>query len=275
MLFVVLSAAKSRPHLFWKKWVLVWGIPQNVRLFICQLPLWTKCESDWEGRKFVPFLLASVSLTSISAMTGKVAVKYDHVAPDFSVWVFYIIVVFWVRSAQFVLPEKHLTVTSGIRFGVGSATAIKNRKFIVFAATREEKLKMLLSANFWNLNTFFFISKRENWFKAQARIQDFGQGGASRVLTPKGALKPKFAENRGFPLKLPENCMILKKYWGQGGPLDPLLKHSTHLLILSSSIGNQHVDQSRRKCIRSLSQIDLAYDVHLNINQPFSQYTIR
>ncbi len=30
---------------------------------------------------------------------------------------------------------------------------------------------------------------------------------------------------RGFPLKLPENCMILKKSSGLGGPLDPLLCH--------------------------------------------------
>ena len=36
---------------------------------------------------------------------------------------------------------------------------------------------------------------------AQARMQDFGQGG-SRVLTPKGALSLKFAQNRTFPLKI-------------------------------------------------------------------------
>ena len=47
----------------------------------------------------------------------------------------------------------------------------------------------------------------------QVRIQDFGQG-ASGVLTPVGGLSPKFAQNGGFPLKLPENCMILKKSWG-------------------------------------------------------------
>ena len=28
---------------------------------------------------------------------------------------------------------------------------------------------------------------------------------------------PKFAQNRGFPLKLPENCMILKKSWAASG----------------------------------------------------------
>ncbi len=45
--------------------------------------------------------------------------------------------------------------------------------------------------------------------------------GPSRVLTPRGALSPKFAPNRGFSLKLPENYMILKKscgQWGGGGP---------------------------------------------------------
>ncbi len=36
----------------------------------------------------------------------------------------------------------------------------------------------------------------------QVRIQDFGQGGPSRVLTPRGDLSPKFAQNRGFPLKI-------------------------------------------------------------------------
>ncbi len=42
--------------------------------------------------------------------------------------------------------------------------------------------------------------------------------GPSRVLTKGGgALSPNIAQNRGFPLKFPENCMILKKSWGQGG----------------------------------------------------------
>ena len=40
-----------------------------------------------------------------------------------------------------------------------------------------------------------------------------------------GALNPNWLKIGLFPLKLPENCMILKKSWGQGGPgiLDPLL----------------------------------------------------
>ncbi len=44
----------------------------------------------------------------------------------------------------------------------------------------------------------------------QARIRDFDQGG-QRSFDPRGALSSKFSQNRGFPLKLPENCMILKK----------------------------------------------------------------
>ncbi len=46
----------------------------------------------------------------------------------------------------------------------------------------------------------------------------FWSGGPSRVLTPGYIASPKCAENRGFPWKLPENCMILTKSWGQGGP---------------------------------------------------------
>ena len=49
----------------------------------------------------------------------------------------------------------------------------------------------------------------------------FWSGAPSKVLTLRGALSPKFAQNRGFPLKLPENCMVLKKSWGQGGPGPP------------------------------------------------------
>ncbi len=46
----------------------------------------------------------------------------------------------------------------------------------------------------------------------QGRIQDFGQGDPNR----------KFAQNRGFfPLKLPENCMIVEKILDAGGGADP------------------------------------------------------
>ncbi len=43
--------------------------------------------------------------------------------------------------------------------------------------------------------------------------------GALWSFDPKGGgLSLKFSPNRGFPWKLPENYMILKKCWGQGGP---------------------------------------------------------
>ncbi len=71
----------------------------------------------------------------------------------------------------------------------------------------------------------------------QARIQDFGQG-PSEVLTPRmGALSPKFVQNRGFLLKLPENGMVFKKKWGQGGSavLIPIMpscsSHSNHAIL--------------------------------------------
>ncbi len=59
------------------------------------------------------------------------------------------------------------------------------------------------------------------WF--QARIQDFGQG-ASGVLTQRGGGPEPLLKIGIFPLKLPENCMILNKSGGRKeGPLDPLL----------------------------------------------------
>ncbi len=52
--------------------------------------------------------------------------------------------------------------------------------------------------------------------------------GVQWSFDPKGrALSPKFAQNMGFPLKLPENCMILNKSWGQGGPGPPGPRRST------------------------------------------------
>ncbi len=61
--------------------------------------------------------------------------------------------------------------------------------------------------------------------RTQGRIQDFGQGGPAEFLPKGGGLSPKFAQNRVFPLKLPENC-VKKNRWGKGGPgpqvpLDP------------------------------------------------------
>ena len=48
--------------------------------------------------------------------------------------------------------------------------------------------------------------KTDNFFRTclQGRIQDFGQKGAQRSFDPRGSLSPKFAQNRDFPLKLPE-----------------------------------------------------------------------
>ncbi len=53
--------------------------------------------------------------------------------------------------------------------------------------------------------------------------------GQPSSLEPKGGdPEPNICSKLGFSLKLPENCMILKKSWGQGGPgpqgpLDPLM----------------------------------------------------
>ncbi len=45
-------------------------------------------------------------------------------------------------------------------------------------------------------------------------IQDFGQRGQRSFDSKGGALSPKFAQNWGFPVKLPENCLGLPWiYW--------------------------------------------------------------
>ena len=47
----------------------------------------------------------------------------------------------------------------------------------------------------------------------------FWSGGFSGVLTPRGGLSPKFAQNRDFPLKLPEKCTTFEEILGaRGGP---------------------------------------------------------
>ena len=68
-----------------------------------------------------------------------------------------------------------------------------------------------------------FSMPRNPWRYTHARLcafpgadPGFWSGVPSRVLTPEGALSLKFAQNRGFPLKLSKNCMILNKSWGQG-----------------------------------------------------------
>ena len=54
----------------------------------------------------------------------------------------------------------------------------------------------------------------------QTRIQDFGQG-ASGVLTPRGALSPKFAQNRGFALKIAWKLHDFGKILGARGTGPP------------------------------------------------------
>ncbi len=60
-----------------------------------------------------------------------------------------------------------------------------------------------------------------------------------------GALSPQFAQNKGFPLKLPENCMILKKSGARGAqaPRAPWIRHCnththtwTHVISFLSSL---------------------------------------
>ncbi len=58
----------------------------------------------------------------------------------------------------------------------------------------------------------------------QARIWDFGQGGPAEFWPQGGPWAQNLLQIGVFPLKLPENCIILKKFGGKGGPtLDPLL----------------------------------------------------
>ena len=54
----------------------------------------------------------------------------------------------------------------------------------------------------------------------QARIQDFGQGGPTE-FGPQGPWAQNLLKIGVSPLKLPENCMIMKKSWGQGGRAPP------------------------------------------------------
>ncbi len=69
-----------------------------------------------------------------------------------------------------------------------------------------------------------FVAAVERRIETQGRSQGFGQGGQQSFnLEPRGrgAPEPKFVQNMGFPLKLPENCMILKKFLARGpGPQD-------------------------------------------------------
>ena len=60
----------------------------------------------------------------------------------------------------------------------------------------------------------------------------FWSGGPSGVLTPRRALSPKCAQNRFFPLKLPENCMIKKNLGAKGGGAGWCLHCTDHLTAL-------------------------------------------
>ena len=53
----------------------------------------------------------------------------------------------------------------------------------------------------------------------RALIQDCGPGGAQRSFDPRGEPCAQNLLKIVFPLKLFENCKILKKSWGQGGPV--------------------------------------------------------
>ncbi len=75
-------------------------------------------------------------------------------------------------------------------------------------------------------------------------VPGFWSGGPSGVLTPREAMSPKFTQNRVFPLKLPENCMILNKSWGQGvrapSACDRLQGVMGCLLVTASGDGPPH-----------------------------------
>ena len=83
----------------------------------------------------------------------------------------------------------------------------------------------------------------------------FWSRGANGFLTPGGGVNPKFAQNRGFPLKLPENFMILKnKSWAKGGsgpqaPMDPLVAHYCHLHDLCYVLDHFQQTLSANACI--------------------------
>ncbi len=59
-------------------------------------------------------------------------------------------------------------------------------------------------AQTWGIST----ADQEGSLRAPGTDPGFGSGRSSGVLTPRGDLSPKFTQNRVFPLKLPENCII-------------------------------------------------------------------
>ncbi len=73
----------------------------------------------------------------------------------------------------------------------------------------------------------------------------FWSEGSQQRFDPKGGPEKKKCENKGFPLKLPENCMILKKSGARGAqaPRAPWIRHCnththtcTHVISFLSSL---------------------------------------
>ncbi len=84
-----------------------------------------------------------------------------------------------------------------------------------------------------------FPTNSKSFWKSHADLSEGGQWS----FDPKGGPWANNLLKIGvFPLKLPENCMILKKSWGQGGPgpLDPLLSHLCLFHFPSKNINRNH-----------------------------------
>ena len=112
-----------------------------------------------------------------------------------------------------------------------------------------ERISLLLSKN-WQMPAWFWAttyccchaSRKDVGFGSpfclfSGRIQDFGQWGPSRVLTPEGGLEPKIYSKWGF---CPYNCLKTAWFWtnlggeGGSGPLDRLVLLNVpcwHLLL--------------------------------------------
>ncbi len=104
-----------------------------------------------------------------------------------------------------------------------------------------------MTHSLWNteIRTFILVSNQNTLFGhyfARGRSRILVMGAVEFWPQGRGALSPKFAQNRVFTLKLPENCMILKKFlgarrdppvdfenWGQG----------SRFLDLAPKLGNQ------------------------------------
>ena len=91
------------------------------------------------------------------------------------------------------------------------------RIFIVFLQQYVEELNARVLRDreykkyFRPISVIFIHLFRAEYQFLLGRIQDFGQGGPAEFW-PQGDLEPKICS------KLPKNCMVLKKKWGQVGP---------------------------------------------------------